>query len=288
MTVNKHLPKRPVVLYESGDTTTENILMAAACTEGETIIKMASANYMVQDLCFYLQALGVTVEGIGTTTLRVVGVPHIDVDVEYSPSEDPIEAMSLLAAAVVTGSEITIRRVPIEFMEIELALLHEMGMTYEISEEYPSANGLTRLVEVMHALRAGCPWDAEQTHATLVQYLVEECYETVEAIEAGDPAALREELGDLLLQVVFHARIASEAEGFDIDDVARDITDKLVRRHPHVFGDAEYATGEDVEAAWFAMKAAEKGGPRSPRVCRWVCRAWCSLPSCATGRRRAG
>ncbi len=120
---------------------------------------------------------------------------------------------------------------------------------------------LRELVAVMDRLRSpgGCPWDAEQTHATLVQYLVEECYETVEAIEAGDPAALREELGDLLLQVVFHARIASEAEGFDIDDVARDITDKLVRRHPHVFGDAEYATGEDVEAAWFAMKAAEKG-----------------------------
>ena len=141
-------PAKAIVLTERGDTVTENALMAAARHPGETVIRNASSNYMVQDLCFYLQALGVTVEGIGTTTLRVVGVPHIDVDVEYSPSEDPIEAMSLLAAAVVTGSEITIRRVPIEFMEIELALLHEMGMTYEISEEYPSANGLTRLVDL--------------------------------------------------------------------------------------------------------------------------------------------
>lgn len=141
-------PTTAIVLTERGDTVTENALMAAARHPGETVIRNASSNYMVQDLCFYLQALGVRVDGIGTTTLRVVGVPHIDVDVEYSPSEDPIEAMSLLAAAVVTESEITIRRVPIEFMEIELALLHEMGMTYDISEEYPSANGLTRLVDL--------------------------------------------------------------------------------------------------------------------------------------------
>ncbi|MFI0432550.1 MAG: MazG family protein [Candidatus Nanopelagicales bacterium] len=120
---------------------------------------------------------------------------------------------------------------------------------------------LRDLVAVMDTLRSpgGCPWDAEQTHASLVQYLLEESYETVEAIETQDAVALREELGDLLLQVVFHARIAAESEGFDIDDVARDIADKLVRRHPHVFGDAEYATGADVEAAWFAMKTREKG-----------------------------
>jgi XTP/dITP diphosphohydrolase len=117
------------------------------------------------------------------------------------------------------------------------------------------------LVEVMDRLRSpgGCPWDGEQTHATLVKYLLEEAYETAEAIEDGDDAALREELGDVLLQVVFHARIAQDAEGWDIDDVAAGITDKLVRRHPHVFAGAQVNTAGDVEANWEALKAAEKG-----------------------------
>ena len=103
---------------------------------------------MVQDLCFFLQKLGVGVEGIGTTTLTVTGCADIDVDVDYAPSEDPIEAMSLLAAAIVTDSEITIRRVPIEFLEIELAVLEEMGFRYTLSEEYLAANGHTRLVDL--------------------------------------------------------------------------------------------------------------------------------------------
>ncbi|GMA39733.1 helix-turn-helix domain-containing protein [Mobilicoccus caccae] len=141
-------PTRAIVLTERGDTVTENALMAAARHDGQTIIRNASPNYMVQDLCFYLQKLGVEIEGIGTTTLTVRGKSVIDVDVEYSPSEDPIEAMSLLAAAVVTKSEITIRRVPVEFLEIELALLSEMGMQYDLSEEYCSANGETRLVDL--------------------------------------------------------------------------------------------------------------------------------------------
>lgn len=143
-----HVPERAIVLTERGDTVTENALMAAARTDGETIIRNASSNYMVQDLCCYLEKLGVRIDGIGTTTLTVHGVKHIDVDVEYSPSEDPIEAMSLLAAAVVTESEITIKRVPIEFLEIELAVLSEMGMKYSLTEEYPSANGFTRLVDL--------------------------------------------------------------------------------------------------------------------------------------------
>ncbi|MBD8869553.1 UDP-N-acetylglucosamine 1-carboxyvinyltransferase [Nocardioides donggukensis] len=141
-------PGRPIVLTERGDTVTENALMAAALHPGTTVIRNASSNYMVQDLCFYLQRLGVTVDGIGTTTLTVTGVRDIDVDVDYAPSEDPIEAMSLLAAAIVTNSEITIRRVPIEFLEIELATLEEMGFNYSRSEEYDAENGRTRLVDV--------------------------------------------------------------------------------------------------------------------------------------------
>ncbi|WP_193606911.1 helix-turn-helix domain-containing protein [Nocardioides lijunqiniae] len=141
-------PGRPIVLTERGDTVTENALMAAALHPGTTIIRNASSNYMVQDLCFYLQRLGVEVDGIGTTTLKVTGKEVIDVDVDYSPSEDPIEAMSLLAAAIVTKSSITIRRVPIEFLEIELALLEEMGLSYDRTEEYVAANGATRLVDL--------------------------------------------------------------------------------------------------------------------------------------------
>jgi UDP-N-acetylglucosamine 1-carboxyvinyltransferase len=142
------IPTHAIVLTERGDTVTQNALMAAARHDGTTVIRNASPNYMVQDVCFFLGTLGVVVEGVGTTTLTIHGKPKIDVDVEFSPSEDPIEAMSLLAAAVVTESAITIRRVPIEFLEIELALLSGMGMKYLITPEYRSANGLTRLVDL--------------------------------------------------------------------------------------------------------------------------------------------
>ena len=149
-----------VVLTERGDTVTENALMAAARHPGVTVIRNASPNYMVQDLCFYLELLGVRVEGIGTTTLRVHGLAEIDTDVTYSLGEDPVEAMSLLTAGIVTGSEITVTRVPIEFMEIELATLAEMGLRYTISPEYPAANGRTRLVDVtVHQSELRAPID---------------------------------------------------------------------------------------------------------------------------------
>lgn len=139
---------RSFVLTERGDTVTENAIMAAAHREGTTVIRNASPNYMVQDLCFYLQMLGVEIEGVGTTTLRITGRPVIDADIEYFPSEDPIEAMSLITAGIVTNSEVTVRRVPIEFMEIELATLGQMGQELEISGEYMARNGRTRLVDV--------------------------------------------------------------------------------------------------------------------------------------------
>jgi XTP/dITP diphosphohydrolase len=122
---------------------------------------------------------------------------------------------------------------------------------------------LLDLVSVMDRLRSpgGCPWDAEQTHASLTTYLVEEAYETIEAIDTGDRLHLREELGDLLLQVVFHSRIAAEHpdDPWTVDDVAGGIVDKLVRRHPHVFGTGTAETAADVEAGWERQKAAEKG-----------------------------
>jgi XTP/dITP diphosphohydrolase len=130
------------------------------------------------------------------------------------------------------------------------------------SWDVPGAR-LLDLVAVMDRLRSpgGCPWDAKQTHQSLVHYLLEEAYETVEAVEDGDRAALREELGDLLLQVVFHARVAQEdpEEPFGIDDVAGGIVAKLVSRHPHVFAAVDVDGIEAVEASWEVLKAAEKG-----------------------------
>lgn len=118
---------------------------------------------------------------------------------------------------------------------------------------------LLDLVEVMDRLRRECPWDKEQTHRSLAKYLLEETYEVLEAIETGDRQHLREELGDLLLQVYFHARIASEGgDGFDLDDVARGIADKLVYRHPHVFDGLAVADADEVEANWETLKAQEK------------------------------
>jgi UDP-N-acetylglucosamine 1-carboxyvinyltransferase len=141
-------PEKAIVLSERGDTVTENLLMAAALNDGVTIIRNASPNYMVQDLCFYLEKLGVKIEGIGTTTLRVHGLRDINKNVEYAPSEDPIEVMSFIAAAIVTKSEITIERVPIEFVEIDLKFLENMNFQYEISDEYTALNGRTRLVDL--------------------------------------------------------------------------------------------------------------------------------------------
>ncbi|RJL33297.1 MazG family protein [Bailinhaonella thermotolerans] len=128
------------------------------------------------------------------------------------------------------------------------------------SYDVPGAR-LLDLVEVMDRLRRDCPWDAKQTHESLARHLLEEPYEALEALETGDYAALREELGDVLLQVFFHARIAAEREdetAFDIDDVAAGIVDKLIRRHPHVFSDVEVASPEEVKANWDAIKAAER------------------------------
>jgi len=141
-------PPKAIVLSERGDTVTENILMAAALNDGVTTIRNASPNYMVQDLCFFLVKLGVKIDGIGTTTLVVRGVRDINKNVEYAPAEDPIEAMSFIAAAVVTKSEITIKRAPIEFLEIELKFLEDMGFQYDMSEEYTALNGHTRLVDI--------------------------------------------------------------------------------------------------------------------------------------------
>jgi XTP/dITP diphosphohydrolase len=146
----------------------------------------------------------------------------------------------------------------------------------------PTGGRLLDVVAVMDRLRSpgGCPWDAEQTHASLRGYLLEEAHEAYDAIVDDDPAGMREELGDVLLQVVFHARLAAEAGSgrrFDIDDVAGDLVDKLVRRHPHVFGDAGPRDVAAVEAGWEEIKKAEKqrrspteGVSRSQPAASWA------------------
>ena len=122
---------------------------------------------------------------------------------------------------------------------------------------------LLRLAEVMDRLRSpgGCPWDAEQTHKSLIKYLLEESYEFVDSIDEDDRQAMKEELGDILLQVYFHSRIAQEhpTDPFNIEDVARGIADKLIRRHPHVFADVKINSNDELLANWEKLKAEEKG-----------------------------
>lgn len=139
---------KEIILYESGDTVTENAIMAAAGLPGTTTIKYCSANYMVQELCVFLQTLGVRIEGIGTTTLSVTGVTEINTDIEYTLAEDPIDAMFFLATAIATDSEITITRCPIEYLELELLTLKKMGFKYTSSKPYLGANGQVKLVDI--------------------------------------------------------------------------------------------------------------------------------------------
>lgn len=147
VTVRKK-PAGRVVMYESGDTATENVLFAAARTTSETIIELASANYAVQDVCYFLQKLGVKIEGTGNTTLKIQGVAYIKKNITYAPVEDPIEAMFFTAAAITTDSKITIRRLPIEFMSLELLKLSKMGLKFVESPRYKAANGQTDLVDL--------------------------------------------------------------------------------------------------------------------------------------------
>lgn len=137
-----------IVLYESGDTVTENALMAAALTPASTTIKYASANYMVQELCAFLRICGVKIEGVGTTTLQVTGVSEINANITYTLTEDPTDSMFFLAAAIVTHSSITIRRCPVDFLELELLKLEKMGFRYKKTAPYYSFNEHTRLVDI--------------------------------------------------------------------------------------------------------------------------------------------
>jgi UDP-N-acetylglucosamine 1-carboxyvinyltransferase len=142
------LKAEEIILYESGDTTTENIIMAAAKIPGETTIKLASANYQVQDLCYFLSLLGVKIKGIGTTTLIVKGQVQLKKDIEYYLSEDPIESMFFLAVSATTKSPLLIKRCPIDFLELELLKLEKMNFRFEIIRRYKAKNKFTNLVDI--------------------------------------------------------------------------------------------------------------------------------------------
>jgi XTP/dITP diphosphohydrolase len=180
------------------------------------------------------------------------------------------------------------------------ALLAALAVPFQVlngSHDLPGAH-LLDLVSIMDRLRVSCPWDREQTHQSLLRYLLEEAYEAAETIEAGDLAALREEIGDVMFQAFFHARIAAErpaAEGgFTIDDVADTLAAKLVRRHPHVFGSVSVSSAADVNANWEEIKQAERAakgaddGARVPSVLDGVPFGQPALSLAAQLQRRAG
>jgi len=177
------------------------------------------------------------------------------------PSADPAALAAVLSAAA-TGASVVWLAPP--GAELDPALLAGLSVPYQVlhgSHDLPGAH-LLDLVAIMDTLRVSCPWDREQTHSSLLRYLLEEAYEAAEAIEDGDMAALREEIGDVMFQAFFHARIAAErpqAEGgFTIDDVADTLAAKLVRRHPHVFGAVSVSSAADVNANWEEIKKAER------------------------------
>jgi UDP-N-acetylglucosamine 1-carboxyvinyltransferase len=147
ITVDKKAPGE-LTLYEQGNTVSNNVLMAAARTAETTYVQSASGDYMVQDLCYFLQKLGVKIDGIGTPFLRITGVPFIKKNVTYSPTEDPIEAMFFITAAVVTNSEITIERVPYRWIALELLKLKKMGLEYSLGTPYKAENGHIDLADL--------------------------------------------------------------------------------------------------------------------------------------------
>ncbi len=144
----KKLKPANIVMYETGETACENVLFASALIPHETTISFMSNNYMVQEICFFLEKLGVKIDGLGTSTLTVHGVKEINKDIEYSNSEDPIESMMFISAGIITDSHITITRSPIDFLSLEIEKMRRMGLKYKILKRYFSYNGRTKLADI--------------------------------------------------------------------------------------------------------------------------------------------
>ena len=188
-------------------------------------------------------------------------------DLDLSRPGDPGDrrlAKSLVRHAQLDGTAVYLLGPQDERLSLALAGMaaeHDVEVELVFLAQQPPGTEVLRLVSVLRRLRdpdGGCPWDLEQDHASLLRYRVEETYELVDAIETGDDADLAEELGDVLLQVVFHAQVAADRRAFGIDDVARGIATKLIRRHPHVFADGDASTPEEVQARWDELKVQEK------------------------------
>jgi XTP/dITP diphosphohydrolase len=211
-------------------------------------------------------AVHLDLAGLDLETLPPAPLERGDLDLTRpGRPEDRRLAKSLVARAVAEGRVVYLLGPDDDRLALALAGMaaeHDLELELVLLAQQPAGTELLRLVGVMQRLRDpehGCPWDLEQDHDSLLRYLVEETYELVAAVEEGDDHDLEEELGDVLLQVVFHARIAQDRGAFTIDDVARAISDKLVRRHPHVFADGDAATAEEVQTRWDELKAEEKG-----------------------------
>jgi XTP/dITP diphosphohydrolase len=220
----------------------------------------------VRDLDAHPSAPHLYYAGLDLQTLEPAALDRADLDL--TRPGDPTSrrlAKALLARAIADGTVVFLLGPDDAGLAPALAGMapeHDAEIELVFLAQQPAGSELVRLVDVMRRLRDpedGCPWDLEQDHATLRGYLIEETYELLHAIEEGDDAELAEELGDVLLQVVFHAQVASDRDAFAIDDVARGIADKLVRRHPHVFADGDAATAEEVQANWDRLKRDEKG-----------------------------
>ncbi len=204
--------------------------------------------------------------GLDLATIDPAPLERSDLDLTRPGApEDRRIAKALLARAVETGRVVYLLGPDDERLSPTLAGMapeHDAEIELVFLAQQPPGTEVISLVQTMRRLRDpehGCPWDLEQDHRTLADHLVEETYELIDAIERDHDVDLQEELGDVLLQVVFHAQVASDRGAFAIDDVARGIVDKLVRRHPHVFGDGDAATPDEVRVNWDRLKAEEKG-----------------------------
>jgi XTP/dITP diphosphohydrolase len=221
---------------------------------------------LVRDAATHPAAIHLHLAGLDLETVEPAALERRDLDLSRPGSPDDRRiAKALVERARGQGRVVYLLGPQDDRLAAALAGMaaeHDLEIELVFLAQQPAGAEVLRLVEVMRRLRDptdGCPWDLEQDHTTLLPYLVEETYELVEAIETGDDPHLLEELGDVLLQVVFHARIARDRDAFGIDEVARGIADKLVRRHPHVFADGDASTAAEVQEHWDRLKSEEKG-----------------------------
>ena len=220
---------------------------------------------LVRDAATHPFAAHLHLAGLDLHTLEPATLERGDLDLTRpgAPGDRRL-AKALIQQARDTGQAVYLLGPDDERLALALAGMsaeHDVEIELVFLAQQPPGTELLRLVEVLRRLRdpdGGCPWDLEQDHTSLLRYLVEETYELVAAIEEGEDADLMEELGDVLLQVVFHAQVAADRRAFGIDDVARGIAQKLVSRHPHVFADGDASTAEEVQVRWDELKAEEK------------------------------